>query len=423
VGDNFIALFQFYVSPLSAISRILDRGRLWTAVMVAALVSIFAHSCHARVETPEDAEQAIQEFAPPGAGVPAAESGITRALRGAAGDWTGFSPFAGSFAPLGAIALALIPVIVAVRAFSGYGSFGVLMRSDYLSLLMCLLWSWAAAYLLAGILAFFAPALAGYFLLAANLYFTVLAILCLRTALGIGIGPAIGLGLVGWIAAVLGIAVFGIAGPLRYYVLSPFLLYYAYAAFGSDFRSLGEGLRSRQHLQQQLEIATNNPRDADAHYQLGLIYQKRRQYSEAISRFERAVAIDPAEADAHLQLGRIALEQQRWEDAIRHCQNAAAQDDKVSSSEVWRDLGSAYLGAGRVPEAAAALEKYVSRRPYDPEGTFRLGKALASLNRDAEARQRFEECIEAVNTSPSHRRAQVRHWGREAKSALRALPG
>src|SRR5262249_21761340 len=152
-----------------------------------------------------------------------------------------------------------------------------------------------------------------------------------------------------------------------------------YSFFRADFSALGDGLRSRQHLRNQLEVATNNPRDADAHYQLGLIYQKRHQYSEATARFKRAIEIDPSEGDAHLQLGRIALAQNRTSDALGHLETAVRIDDKLSSSEVLRDIGNAYLQASRTEEASAALLKYAERRPYDPEGLFWLGKALAAL--------------------------------------------
>jgi protein O-GlcNAc transferase len=174
-------------------------------------------------------------------------------------------------------------------------------------------------------------------------------------------------------------------------------------------------------LREQLELATNNPRDADSHYQLGLIYQKRRQYTEAISRFQRAVEIDPSESDAHLQLGHILREQQRFEDAIRHLNAASALDDKLALSDVWRELGAAYYGASRFEEAAAALAKYTERRAYDPEGLYWYGKTLLRLERPAEARELFERCIEAVKTMPSHRRAYVRMWASRAQAELRAL--
>jgi len=283
--------------------------------------------------------------------------------------------------------------------------------------------SWTAAYLplaIAGLAGLsWVHTLPVY--LAANLYFAVLAALGVRTVFGAGFTAAIGMTALGWGAAFLGGVVFLIAGSLLRFLMSPFLLYYAYLMLGSDVRSLGAGLRSRQHLRQQLEIATNNPRDADAHYQLGLIYQKRRNYTEAIARFTRAIEIDPSEADAHLQLGRIEREQGRFEDAIQHLRTAAALDDKLALSEVWRELGTAYFHASHFEEAAAALEKYTDRRSYDPEGLYWYGKALLRLNRPVEARELFERSIDAVKTMPSHRRAQVRKWSGLARAELRAL--
>jgi tetratricopeptide (TPR) repeat protein len=323
------------------------------------------------------------------------------------------------FAALAAVVLVMVPAIILCRAAAGFGSFGVLMNSDYMSLLICALLSWAAAYfplaIVRSVLGFHLPAL--YF--AANLYFVVLMALSVRTIFGTGFWPALGMTVLGSAAGVLGVVLFAVLGPGRHLLLSPLLLYYLYATFASDVRSFGQGLRSRQHLRRQLELATNNPRDADAHYQLGLIYQKRRQYTEAVARFQRAVEIDPSEADAHMQLGRIAREQGRFDDAIRHLQTAAALDDKLALSDVWRELGAALFGLSRLEDAAAALAKFTDRRAYDPEGLYWYGKTLKQIGRDKDARETFERAIEAVKTMPSHRRAQVRKWGGLAKTELR----
>jgi tetratricopeptide (TPR) repeat protein len=330
-----------------------------------------------------------------------------------------------TFSPIFVLAIVFIPAVILARAVSGYGSFSVLMRNDYVSLLMCVMLAWAAAYLLlSAILTALGtqmnwPVLGAVFA-AGNLYFMALAALSIRTLFGIGTGAAAGLAALGCFAALIGLALSDFAGSAKYFMLSPFLLYYAYMMFGSDVRSLGEGLRSRQHFQQQMQIATTNPRDADAHYQLGLIYQKRRQYSEAIARFQKAVEIDPSEADAHFQLGRIAREQGRFDDAIRYLKTAATLNEKLASGEVWRELGAAYFAAGQNPEAAAALERYTQRRSYDPEGLYWYGKSLAGLQKFAEARDAFAQCVEAVDTMPKHRRAEVRKWRGLAKKDLQA---
>jgi hypothetical protein len=441
VRENLTALLLLYVRPVTAISRILDHGRLWFAVLAAIGVSVLLHipmltfvaEVSKQTAAIERTQQVHAPKAPPAAAQEsrgdekdekeeAAPAGPTGpgVLVEAARNWIGYAAFT---APLVGLALVFVPVVIFARAVSGYGSFPVLMRSDYMSLLLCVFMAWAAAYLPLAVVA----AVIGMHVnwaslipvfIVANLYFAILAAFSIRTLMGIGFGPAAGLAAIGCAAAIIGITLSDFAGSLRYYMMSPFLLYYGYSMFGSDMRALGDGLRGRQHLQRQLEIATTNPRDADAHYQLGLVHQKRRQYSEAIARFQKAIEIDPAEAEAQFQLGRIAREQGRFDDAIRFLNAAAAVNDKLASSEVWRELGAAYFGASRFEEAAAALKRYADRRPYDPEGLYWYGKALKGLNKSAEAREAFTTCVESVDTMPKHRRAHVREWKGLAKKEL-----
>jgi tetratricopeptide (TPR) repeat protein len=257
--------------------------------------------------------------------------------------------------------------------------------------------------------------------IAAEVYFLILSACSIRTLYGCGRAMAGVAALIGMGAMFGGVVAFLFLGGLMYYVASPFVLIYAYILLSSDMRSLGEGLRARQHLRQQLDIAATNPQDGDAQYQLGLIYQQRHQYDEARKRFTRAAEIDPREADPVFQLGRIALEEERWNDAIDLLGRAAVLDDKCCSHEVWRELGVAYLRTGRVEEARAALSKFVDRRPYDPEGLYWFGKTLFALGRVDEARSQFEQCREAVNTMPGNRRRQLAKWRRLANGELRSL--
>ena len=68
----------------------------------------------------------------------------------------------------------------------------------------------------------------------------------------------------GWAGAVAGLWLHSMFGNFTGYLASPFVLYYLYYLFSSDVRGLGDAMRSRQHFREQLEIATNNPHDADA---------------------------------------------------------------------------------------------------------------------------------------------------------------
>ncbi len=374
---------MLYVRPVRAASRIIDHGRLWFALCVALLVLLL---------------------------LPVGVFLTGRAV----------------IMTIGAIALAFAPaVILVMTVYRWHESFSVMLRRDYLTLLNCILLSMAAAFLPLVVLSRFIP-FGNYLPLlvllgASQIYFLVLVTCCVRTLLGSGLAVAIGAAAVGLAAAFGGMIAFRALGGFMYYLASPFVLFYAYILLGSDLRSLGEGLRARQHLRQQLDIAATNPRDADAQYQIGLIYQQRHQYDEAKRRFARAMEIDAREADPVFQLGRIALDEERNEDAIELLSRAAALDDKYCSHEVWRDLGVAYFRSGRMEEARAALSKFVDRRSYDPEGLYWYGKSLLALSKVDEARQQFEQCREAVDTMPTNRRRQLAKWKRLAVAELKSL--
>jgi tetratricopeptide (TPR) repeat protein len=435
-----------YIRPIAAISRILDQGRLWFAVVAAVGVSVLLHTsdpsalasagARANLKAPM-ARETLKKASKEQPLTPEMEKSLKEAeeeadhpapthfVEDAVARFTSYDSWS-LFSAIWAIAVALVPAIIALRAATGFGSFGVLMRRDYLSLLMCTLFCWSAVYLVVaiaqGIVSYSTGAHTSIHSIpvfaAAALYFLALTALAIRTVLGTTLGSAAGLTLAGSAAAIAGAGFFGVVGSSLYFLASPFVLFYAWRMLGSEVSSLGDGLRTRQHLRRQMEIATTNPRDADAHYQLGLIYQQRRQYTEAIARFQKAIEIDPSEPDAQFQLGRIAREQGRFEDAIRFLQAAAKLNDKLASSEVWRELGAAYVGTSRFEEAAAALAKYTERRSYDPEGLYWYGKALKGLQRTGEAREAFKQCIESVDTMPNHRRAYVRQWKGLAKKEL-----
>lgn len=378
MAEKFGALFQLYYRPSRALSQILDSGSLMLAVAAAALVSF----------------------------------GAVRSLRE-------------SITPLVLLALLFVPACIAIISLWDHlGSLSVVLRRDYSPLLVCALMCWVAACLPAAIARSVVPAAAQWVAVAAILYFLVLAALAVRTVFGTGAGRAAGTVLGGIVATAIGYQLYETFGGALSYLSSPLMLFWLYYLFRPNLDSLtglGGGLRSRQNFRRYLESSTVNPRDSDAQYQLGLIYQQRRNYAEAISRFTKAVEIDPGETDAHHQLGCIALEQKRYEDARRHFAAAVALDNKHASSEVWRGLGAADLQLGRTEQALAELETYTARREFDPEGLYWTGIALKKLGRTGEARDAFQRAVEAAHTAPAHRRRFTAAWGRQAKSELRSL--
>ena len=440
VWENTKLLLGLLYRPVSSMGRIVDEGHwLYAAVVVAALSMVF----HATVTSIiyNNVEAVYRELPPEPAATPDPEAAdeedsepVARPhfvydrhplpLVGDRGWW--FVSFAepSFFTTVLGMTILYIPCLILLVAMSGVNaSFSLLLRRDYGPLLTCGLMAWAASHL---------PfALAGFALEplklsektalglwgASAICFGLLMALGLRMLFGINYSKSLLLVAVAALSFSVQAKLFATVSP---FLFSPFLLFYAFSMFRGDIGDIGFSLRQRQGFRRSMEAATINPRDASAHYQLGLIYQYRRQYGEAITRFEKAVQLAHDETDAHFQLGRIAREQGRLQDAINHFGVVLEQDEKHAHSEIWREVGATYLAASMFTEAKDALEKFIDRRPYDPEGLYYYGKTLEQLEQRDDAREIFNRCVEAVKTMPSYRYREHRKWDKLARDRLSA---
>jgi tetratricopeptide (TPR) repeat protein len=435
IWDNTKLLLGLFYRPVASMGRIVDEGHwLYAAVVVAALSMVFHASVTSVVynnyeavyrEIPEEQRElaADEEYEDEEAPTFTYDK-LPLPLVGQHGWW--FVSFASPsfFTAVLGMAILYIPCLILLVAMAGANaSFSVLLRRDYGPLLTCGLMAWAAAHL---------PfTLAGFALeplhlsektalglwLASAICFGLLMALGLRMLFGINYSKGLLLVSVAALSFSVQAKLFSTVSP---YLFSPFLLFYAFQMFRGDIGDIGFSLRQRQGFRRSMEAATINPRDASAHYQLGLIYQYRRQYAEAITRFQKAVEIAHDETDAHFQLGRIAREQGRLQEAINHFGVVLEQDDKHSHSEIWREIGATYLAASMFAEAKDALAKFIDRRPYDPEGLYYYGKTLEQLEQRDEAREVFARCVEAVKTMPSYRYREQRKWDKLARDRLSA---
>ena len=443
IWDNIQLLLGLLYRPVSSMGRIVDEGHwLFAAVVVAALSMVFhatvtsvVYNNYEAVYTEIPAAEQVHEdqVANTSADTGDEEEGDEGPtyyyakkplpLVGDRGWW--FVSFAAPsfFTTVLGMAILYIPCLILLVAASGVNaSFGVLLRRDYGPLLTCGLMAWAASHLpfaLAGLALdplHLSEKTALVLWAVAAIYFALLMAIGLRMLFGINYSKCLLLVSIAALSFSVQAKLFSTVSP---YLFSPFLLFYAFSMFRGDIGDIGSSLRQRQGFRRSMEAATINPRDASAHYQLGLIYQNRRQYSEAISRFQKAVEIALDETDAHFQLGRIAREQGRLQDAINHFAVVLEQDDKHAQSEIWREIGATYLAASMYTEAKEALEKFVDRRPYDPEGLYHYGKTLEQLKQHDEAREVFARCVEAVNTMPSYRYREQRKWDKLAREQLK----
>jgi tetratricopeptide (TPR) repeat protein len=378
LADGIKLLLEIWRRPARAMGEILDRGSALFAILAALAASFLLRTA-----------------------VP--------------------TPF-GFLLPVAVLALAYVPFTLLLSALFSRTAVSVVFQRDYSPLLTCAAMAWTAAVLPLTAALWLAPAPALIpVAIAALVYFTLLMFFAARTLFGLGGLAAAAVAALSWLVLP-ALALFW--GPIRHllgWLASPFLLFYAWYFLGGELSKLGAGLRTRQSFHRMLEAAAVNPHDGDAQYQLGLIHQQRRQTTEAARRFRSAIAIDPEATDAHYQLGRIARAQGRLDEAIAEFETVLRQDPRHSSDEGRRDLGAAYLAAGRVSEARRELDAYADRHAYDPEGLYYLGQALEASGDAQEARELYGRAVEAARTAPRYRRRAIAGWSRLAEKQLRKL--
>ncbi len=332
----------------------------------------------------------------------------------------------GFYQPLLSLSIFYVPfVILLMSIFGAAGSFGTVLQRSYGELATCSLTAWAAAHLpfaIAGIALYQTPISPPVFLLmwlASSFLFGVLMIFALRVVFGANYATAIFIVCVAWLGFSAGMYVFRYVSP---WLFSPFLLFYGYMYFGGtisgEARGIGNAFRQKQNFKRFLHNATVNPKDADAHVQLGLIYLQRKQDAKAFEYFTRAFEIDKTEIDANYELGKIARQKGDLQGALNYFSTVLEQNDKHALSEVWREVGATYLEAGMFNEAREALEKFVERRPVDSEGLYYLGKVFKAQGETAKAREMFEQAIETATNSPDFRRRDLRYWSKLAQKEI-----
>ena len=373
-------LLRLWVSPVAAMSEILDRGSLLFASIAALLVTAV-----------------LKTNAP----------------------WLA----AGFFMPLLVLAVVYVPgVLLLVTSIGRLGGLGMVFQRDYSPLLTCAAMALAAAGIPLAIASFvLPPALSIFILVPAALYFVLLMFFAVRSVFGVDNGVAAGVVALSWLPLVAAALVWGPLRAVLSFAASPFFLFYAWYYLGGDVSRLGDGLRARQNYRRMLEAAAINPHDGEAQYQLGLIHQQRHQRTEALQRFRNAVAIDPSLTDAHFQLGRIAREEGRLRDALAHFQTVVDQDEKLHSSEVLKELGGIFVTAKQYNDAKSELDVYIERRPYDPEGLYYYGQMLEAVGDPAQAGEFYARAVEADRTAPRYRRRFTARWSRLAQKRLGKL--
>lgn len=448
--ENVKLLVQLYVRPASAMSDIIDRGSwVFAAAAMLVVLLVFQFAIHTRImqaygvsafERYMQSSNFTDDTVGDGRLTEAqleearyiADADIDEVVQRKPFPLLGsrilyffsFEPL--SLGPIVSLLLFFVPALLLLsRILGAAGYAGANARNNYMPLSTCVMMAWTAAHLpfaIAGVLLASANVDAFIFVLfwaASGLLFGALTIFSVRTVLGVNYAPALMIVVIAAFAFPPGMYIFRFVSP---FLFSPFLLIMAVLYFGgflsSEARGLGNSFRQKQNFKRYLESTTVNPRDADAHVQLALIYLQRRQDSKALEHLNKAYEIDATEIDANYELGKFARRDKEYQKALDHFSVVVEQNDKHALSEIWREIGATYLEAGMAAEAENALETFISRRPFDAEGLYHLGKALKTKGETERAREMFAQAVEAAKNSPRFRRHEIAQWGRLAEKEM-----
>ena len=202
-------------------------------------------------------------------------------------------------------------------------------------------------------------------------------------------------------------------------------------SLGLNERRQGEDAAAAREFKRAIEL---DPRNAQAHFEMGLCDVRLKQRDDAIREFKTTLAfepwysradealanlylqdkdfvqgrehlnhllsIDPDNYSAHFNLGILAAMQQDWSEAQQ--QLLAAVHADPTSPEAHNTLGGVYFERGELDEARDQFKASLRLKSNFPEAHYRLGLVYQKQGKAAEAAQEFRAAQNASQGVTAH---------------------
>jgi tetratricopeptide (TPR) repeat protein len=134
--------------------------------------------------------------------------------------------------------------------------------------------------------------------------------------------------------------------------------FYVREFLGSTYWEMGDEESAEREWHEALEVA---PQDPYTLSDLGMVYLKNQQYSEAIDFLKKSLEFDPDNAASHLYLGVAYMDTHSLQLAEPELRTAVSLFPLNSNAR--NTLGKLYLGEGRTPEAEEQFRRSVEIEP------------------------------------------------------------
>jgi tetratricopeptide (TPR) repeat protein len=190
--------------------------------------------------------------------------------------------------------------------------------------------------------------------------------------------------------------------------LSPVTLVLISMAAGAVFVAFAVGLQQTAHviLNWRSNRLVRRKEKVDTLHRDGTHAFMSRRTVEAITLFEKALAIDPNRVDSLLWLGNIYRSEQNFSEAIRLHQHAHRVDDR--NIEILIELGKDLEGAKRYEEALQAYQKMLKIEPDN----------LTAMIRKRDLNIRLEKWSEALEIQHRLLKARLPDPEKQSEEAL-----
>ena len=164
-------------------------------------------------------------------------------------------------------------------------------------------------------------------------------------------------------------------------------------AYGPAWKALGVALtkQGKNALDAMRRATQYLPGDAQAHYNLGVESQLRRQAELADASYRRTLALQPQNVHALNNLGNILKQSGRAADAEVLYLKALAIDPAYPDAHY--NLGLTLQDSGRLPEAEQHYRQAIAHRPDYALAYNNLGLVLARLDRREEAAATYRSLL------------------------------
>ena len=163
-----------------------------------------------------------------------------------------------------------------------------------------------------------------------------------------------------------------------------------YYRLGQTQFEQGMTLQAIESLKKAIDM---NPKLAEAHNYLGIIYLQQTDPSRAAKYLKKAVEINPYYTDAHNTLGVAYKEMGKYDRALAEFETALKDRTYATPEKIHLNMGHLYLAQGDYPQAIHSFEQALTIRPDYLRGMLGLGLAYQKSGRTELATRKFQEVV------------------------------